>query len=65
MSSLLSLGTETFSRSRIALAPPPKVIILEYCDYPAYLAARLLSDNAVRISELFQSDLALLVLRKP
>jgi predicted nuclease of predicted toxin-antitoxin system len=58
-------GDRDFLVLSARLGPPPKVIILENCDYPTHLAARLLSDNAVRISELFRSDLPLLVLRKP
>lgn len=58
-------GDRDFLVLSTRLGPPPKVIILENCDYPTHLAARLLSDNAVRISEFSRNDLALLVLRKP
>ena len=58
-------GDRDFLLLSTRLGPPPNVVMLENCDYPTHLAARLLSDNAIRISELFQSNLALLVLRKP
>src|SRR2546430_8335047 len=34
-----------------ALGYPPKVIILENCDYPTSVAARLINANATRIFE--------------
>lgn len=46
------------------LAGTPKIIVLANCDYPTREAARLIVDNAIRISELSRSDQALLVLRR-
>ena len=47
------------------LGPPPKVIILENCDYPTSVAAQLISASAIRISEFARNDQSLLILRKP
>jgi predicted nuclease of predicted toxin-antitoxin system len=46
------------------LGHPPKVIILENCDYPTSVAARLISPSAIRISEFARNDQSLLVLRR-
>jgi predicted nuclease of predicted toxin-antitoxin system len=48
-----------------ALGPPPKVIILENCDYPTSVGARLISASAIRISEFARNDHPLLILRRP
>jgi predicted nuclease of predicted toxin-antitoxin system len=47
------------------LGPPPKVIILENCDYPTSVAARLIGASAIRISEFARNDRPLLSLRRP
>jgi hypothetical protein len=47
------------------LGHPPKVIILENCDYPTIVAARLISTSAIRISEFARNDHSLLILRRP
>jgi predicted nuclease of predicted toxin-antitoxin system len=46
------------------LGPPPKVLLLENCDYPNDVAARVLSANAIRISEFEHNDRPLLILRR-
>jgi predicted nuclease of predicted toxin-antitoxin system len=48
-----------------ALGPPPKVIVLENCDYPTNIAAQVISANAIRLSEFERNDRALLILRRP
>ena len=47
------------------LGHPPKVIVLENCDYPTRIAARLIRASAIRISEFAGNDRSLLILRKP
>jgi predicted nuclease of predicted toxin-antitoxin system len=47
------------------LGSPPKVILLENCDYPASIAAQILRENASRISEFEHGTDPLLILRKP
>jgi predicted nuclease of predicted toxin-antitoxin system len=54
-----------FSNLAGALGPPPKVILLENCDYPTNVALSLIRSNAIRISEFERNDRALLILRKP
>lgn len=44
--------------------PPPKVILLENCDYPTTVAVRLLRSNAARVSTFERDDNALLILRE-
>ncbi|MGB2624142.1 MAG: DUF5615 family PIN-like protein [Candidatus Acidiferrum sp.] len=44
--------------------PPPKVILLENCDYPTSVAARLIASNEVRLSEFGLDHNALLILRQ-
>jgi predicted nuclease of predicted toxin-antitoxin system len=46
------------------LGHPPKVILLENCDYPTDVAAHVLSTNAIRISEFERNDRPILILRK-
>jgi predicted nuclease of predicted toxin-antitoxin system len=43
---------------------PPKVILLENCDYPTDIAARLISSNAIRISQFARNNLPMLILRR-
>jgi len=47
------------------LGAPPKVILLESCDYPTGIAAQALRANAVRFSEFAASRAPLLILRRP
>lgn len=47
------------------LGSPPKVILLENCDYPTSIAAQVLRANATRISEFEHGPEHLLILRKP
>ncbi len=47
------------------LGPPPKVILLENCDYPTNVAAQAIRANARHISEFEHSHDPLLILRKP
>jgi len=47
------------------LGQPPKIIILENCDYPTNVAARLISSSAIRISEFSHNAHPLLILRRP
>jgi predicted nuclease of predicted toxin-antitoxin system len=46
------------------LGHPPKVILLENCDYPTDVAARVLGTNAIRISEFERNDRPILILRR-
>ena len=47
------------------LGHPPKIIILENCDYPTSFAARLINANAIRILKFEGNDHPLLILRNP
>ena len=47
------------------LGPPPKVILLENCDYPTIVAAQVIPGNSDRMLEFERSRDALLILRKP
>jgi len=53
-----------FSALAQTLGPPPKVIFLENCDYPTATAARIITTNALRISDFERNDRSLLLLRK-
>jgi predicted nuclease of predicted toxin-antitoxin system len=44
--------------------PPPKVILLENCDYPTSIAVRVISANAILLSQFERDNQALLILRK-
>jgi predicted nuclease of predicted toxin-antitoxin system len=44
--------------------PPPKVILLENCDYPTSTAIRIISANAVLLSQFERDSNPLLILRK-
>ena len=48
-----------------AKGPPPKIILMENCDYPTSVAARVIIGNAIRFSEFEQNDRSFLILRKP
>ena len=45
------------------LGPPPKVIRIERCDFPAKVIEQLLRREALRIHDLLQSDRAVLLLK--
>lgn len=45
------------------LGPPPKVILLESWKYPTEIAEQVIRTNAVRITEFFQSERGLLILK--
>lgn len=47
------------------LGPPPRVILLEHCDYPTNIAAQLVRAYAARIAQFEDSPEPLLILRKP
>ncbi|MGA2430489.1 MAG: DUF5615 family PIN-like protein [Candidatus Acidiferrum sp.] len=47
-----------------ALGHPPKIVLLENCDYPTDTAARVIIANAVRVSEFEHSGRPLLTLRR-
>jgi predicted nuclease of predicted toxin-antitoxin system len=44
--------------------PPPKVILLEHCDYPTSFAVRMISENAFLLSQFDLDNRPLLILRK-
>ncbi|MGA2301496.1 MAG: DUF5615 family PIN-like protein [Candidatus Acidiferrum sp.] len=44
------------------LGHPPKVILLENCDYPTNVAARVIRGNAIRIVEFDGDDQPVLIL---
>jgi predicted nuclease of predicted toxin-antitoxin system len=44
--------------------PPPKVILLENCDYPTTVAVRIITANAALLSQFERDDRALLILRR-
>ena len=44
--------------------PPPKVILLENCDYPTSTAVHIIRANAIRLSQFERDSHALLILRK-
>jgi predicted nuclease of predicted toxin-antitoxin system len=46
------------------LGPPPKVLLLENCDYPTSAAAELIRASAIRIAQFERDDAAILRLRK-
>jgi predicted nuclease of predicted toxin-antitoxin system len=47
-----------------SLGPPPKVVLLENCDYPTGTAVRIMRANAIRLSQFERDSHALLILRK-
>ena len=44
--------------------PPPKVILLENCDYPSSTAVRIISANAILLSQFERDNRALLILQR-
>jgi predicted nuclease of predicted toxin-antitoxin system len=44
--------------------PPPKVILLENCDYPTSTAVGIISANAILLSQFERDSHPLLILRK-
>ena len=47
------------------MGPPQKIILLENCDYPTNVAVRILTANAIRLSEFERNDRSFLILRRP
>jgi predicted nuclease of predicted toxin-antitoxin system len=43
---------------------PPKVILLENCDYPTSIAVRIISGNAILLSQFERDNRALLILQR-
>ena len=52
-----------FVRLAERLGPPPKVIPIERCDFPARVIEQLLRREALRIHDFLESDRAVLLLR--
>jgi predicted nuclease of predicted toxin-antitoxin system len=46
-----------------AYGPPPKVILLENCDFPTSIAVRIIRANATLLSQFERDNGALLILR--
>jgi predicted nuclease of predicted toxin-antitoxin system len=44
--------------------PPPKVVLLENCDYPTSIALRIISENAILLSHFERDNRGLLILRR-
>jgi predicted nuclease of predicted toxin-antitoxin system len=44
--------------------PPPKIILLETCDYPCSTAVRIIRANAILLSQFERDSHPLLILRK-
>ncbi|MEA3008119.1 MAG: hypothetical protein QOI94_3388 [Acidobacteriaceae bacterium] len=52
-----------FYELSITMGAPPKVVWLKGCDYPTSVAAQLIRDQAIRITEFLQdSERAVLIL---
>jgi predicted nuclease of predicted toxin-antitoxin system len=47
-----------------AEGPPPKVILLENCDYPTSIDVRIVRENAIPLSQFERDKSALLILRR-
>jgi predicted nuclease of predicted toxin-antitoxin system len=53
-----------FYELAITLGPPPKVVWLKGCDYPTAVAAQLIRDQAIRVTEFLEdSERAVLILK--
>ncbi len=52
-----------FVRLAERMGPPPKVIRIERCDFPAKVIEQLLRREALRIRDFLESDRAVLLLR--
>lgn len=61
---ILTADTDFISLAN-ALGPPPKVILLDNCDYPTIEAASVIRANAAQIAKFETSQEPLLILRKP
>lgn len=61
---ILTADTDFISLAN-ALGPPLKVILLENCDYPTQVAAKVIRASAAQIAKFETDEKPLLVLRKP
>ena len=61
---ILTADTDFISIAN-ALGPPPKVILLENCDYPTQIAAKVSRSSASQIAKFETNEERLLVHRKP
>jgi predicted nuclease of predicted toxin-antitoxin system len=61
--SILTADTDFITLSN-KFGPPPKVILLENCDYPTSVAARLIRGSADHILRFESDGQALLILRQ-
>jgi predicted nuclease of predicted toxin-antitoxin system len=57
-------GDTDFVTLANTFGPPPKVVLLENCDYPTREASRLIRANVIRLSEFEADNNPLLILRK-
>ena len=55
---------DDFRRRALTLGPPPKVILMERCDFPLRIIEELIRKQAIRISDFTRSKEALLTLRR-
>jgi predicted nuclease of predicted toxin-antitoxin system len=53
-----------FRQRALTLGPPPKIILMERCDFPLRVIEELIRRQAIRISEFATSSGALLTLRR-
>lgn len=60
---ILTADTDFISLAN-SLGPPPKVILLENCDYPTTVAARVIRSSAPQIIKFESNEEPLLILRK-
>jgi predicted nuclease of predicted toxin-antitoxin system len=61
----LIITTDGDFRTRaLSLGPPPKVILIERCDFPTRIIEELIRRQAIKIGGFIESDEALLVVRR-
>lgn len=60
---ILTADTDFVTLANV-LGPPPKVILLENCDYPTAVAAQMIRANKVPIAEFEKNREPFLILRK-
>ena len=61
---ILTADTDFVSLAN-TLGPLPKVILLEYCDYPTSVAAKVIRASTVEIAKFETNQEPLLILRRP
>jgi len=61
---ILTADTDFVSLAN-TLGPPPKVILLEHCDYPTSVAAKVIRASADQIGKFETNQEPLLILRRP